>query len=69
LSRPAPTPISVTTSPKGKQVTVRPLVRPELDAKKPAMALLQMTEEMTPEERARFAAEGEKLAEKKRRAA
>jgi hypothetical protein len=62
-------PISVSES-RGRQISARALARPEIDAKKLARALLQMAEEMTPEERAKFEAEGERLlGEKKKRAA
>jgi hypothetical protein len=44
------------------------LVRPEIDVEKVALALLDIVKKMTPEERARFEAEGEKILQKKRAA-
>jgi hypothetical protein len=57
------------TGPRSKNIRVRPLVRPEIDTKKLAMALVDMIKNMSSEERAKLEAEGQRILDKKKRAA
>lgn len=51
-----PEPASAGIDAKGRKITVRPLVKPEIDTEKLASALLDMVKKMTPEERAELQA-------------
>jgi hypothetical protein len=51
---------------KGRKITIRPLVRPEIDTEQLARALLRMAEQLTPEERAKLV---EKYGAEEKRAA
>jgi hypothetical protein len=59
----------LTGQPKSKNITIRALAKPEVDVEMLAKALLEMIEGMAPEERAKFAAEGEKILTEKKKAA